>query len=683
MKKNIKKKLSLKIVFSLAIMGVALTVATSVFSFETAKSYLESTYAERVVTTSTAIADMLSAEDVKTIISEGGDQTEEYKEMVTLFNKLKKDGNVTFLSLVVPDEDSVTFYIDSMVEEIGDDPANQLAYGTDVLYKDAANPDDPDDYQKYITIWELYKQNKGTNPPLVTDNDYGYNYTCVSVICDETGEAIAEIQYILDMSSVRSNLYSFLNKMIIISLGIVTLAIVAYIFYVRKTVTKPIGELSEFTLDITNSKDFESKRITLETGDEIQSLAESFNFMLGKIEDYIENLSKITAEKERIGAELDIASHIQTSMLPCIFPAFPERDEFTIFATMDPAKEVGGDFYDFFMVDEKHIAIVMADVSGKGVPAALFMVIGKTLIKDHTEPDKDLGEVFGKVNNILCESNSEGLFITAFEGVLNLETGEFNYVNAGHERPFILSNGTFEEYKIKPGFVLAGMEDMHYTAGKTSIKPGDKIFLYTDGVPEATNSNSELYGMERLNKVLNNVQNENAETILAKVKEDVDAFVGEADQFDDLTMLCLEYKKKMGGSDNEITVDATIENIDKIMAFAEEKLESFNASMKSKTQLDIAIDEIYSNIARYAYGSEIGKATVEIEHDEKENMAILTFIDSGVAYNPLEKADPDVTLSADERQIGGLGIFLVKNTMDDMTYEYKDGKNILQIKKKL
>ncbi len=683
MKKKIKKKLSFKIVFSLAILGIILVVATSVFSYVTARSYLEKIYAERVVTTSDAIADMLSAEDVKIIISEGGNKTEEYRRIFSLFNKLKKDGKVTYLSLVVPDEDSVTFYIDAMVEEMGDDPANQLAYGTDVLYTDAANPDDPEDLQKYITIWKLFEQNKGTGTPLVTNNSYGYNYTNISVICDETGKAIAEVQYIFDMSVVRTTLFSFFNRMILVSLIIISLAIIIYIFRVRKIVTKPISELSSFTNEITNSKDFESKRITLETGDEIQSLAESFNFMLGKIEDYISNLSKITAEKERIGAELDIASHIQTSMLPCIFPAFPERDEFTIFATMDPAKEVGGDFYDFFMVDEKHIAIVMADVSGKGVPAALFMVIGKTLIKDHTEPGDNLGDVFSEVNNILCESNSEGLFITAFEGVLDLETGEFNYVNAGHERPFILSNGAFEEYKIKPGFVLAGMEDMRYTAGKTSIKPGDKIFLYTDGVPEATNSNNELYGMERLNKILNSVQNENAETILAKVKENVNDFVGEADQFDDLTMLCIEYKKKMGGNNNELTVDATVENLDKIMAFADKKLESFNASSKSKTQIDIAIDEIYSNIARYAYGSEIGKATVEIEHDEKENTAILTFIDSGVAYNPLEKADPDVTLSADERQIGGLGIFLVKNAMDDMTYEYKDGKNILRIKKKL
>lgn len=245
-------------------------------------------------------------------------------------------------------------------------------------------------------------------------------------------------------------------------------------------------------------------------------------------------------------AELNVATNIQKSMLPCIFPAFPDRREFDIYATMDPAKEVGGDFYDFFMVDKRHLAIVMADVSGKGVPAALFMVIGKTLIKDHTQPGRNLGDVFTEVNDLLCESNSEGLFITAFEGVLDLVTGEFNFVNAGHEMPFICKSGSsFEVYKIKPGFVLAGMEGMKYKAGSMTLDVGDKIFQYTDGVTEATNAQNELYGMDRLSVVLNKNCDKKPEEILPAVKNDIDLFVGDAPQFDDITMLCLEYKSVM------------------------------------------------------------------------------------------------------------------------------------------
>lgn len=250
-----------------------------------------------------------------------------------------------------------------------------------------------------------------------------------------------------------------------------------------------------------------------------------------------------SAQAMKNSAELNVATNIQKSMLPCIFPAFPEKKEIDIYATMDPAKEVGGDFYDFFMVDERHVAIVVADVSGKGVPAALFMVIGKTLIKDHTQPGEDLGKVFSEVNNILCESNSEGMFITAFEGVLDLVTGEFNFVNAGHETPFICkAGGSFQPHKIRAGFVLAGMENIRYRAGSVTLEAGDKIFQYTDGVTEATDAKNQLYGMERLEHVLVENSGKTPAEILPAVREDIDLFVGSAPQFDDITMLCLEYK---------------------------------------------------------------------------------------------------------------------------------------------
>ena len=255
--------------------------------------------------------------------------------------------------------------------------------------------------------------------------------------------------------------------------------------------------------------------------------------------------AEAVGETERISAELNVANHIQTSMLPNLFPAFPERKEFDIYAGMTPAKEVGGDFYDFFMVDDRHLAVVIADVSGKGVPAALFMVIGKTLIKDHTQKSRDLGEIFTEVNELLCESNSEGLFITAFEGVLDLDTGEFVYVNAGHDAPFICRrDGSYEPLAVKSGFVLAGMEGTKFTEGRITLGKGDKLFHYTDGVTEATNANNELYGKDRLLSVLNKNKGQTPKETLSSVKSDIDDFVGEAPQFDDITMLCVEYRKK-------------------------------------------------------------------------------------------------------------------------------------------
>lgn len=539
-----KLKLLPKFIISLGVVGLVLTIVISLFSYGTSKSYLEKMYAERVMTNSNAIAAMLDVEDVKTVLSDGGDQTPAYEEMYDLFNHLKKDGDITFLSLVIPDEDSVCFYIDAMVEEMGDDPANQLPYGSDILYVDAANPDDPADMEKYITIWERYAENKGIDEPLVTDNDYGYNYTGVSVILDENGQAIAEIQYILDMSEVRAYLNSFLINMLLISFAIIALTIIAYIFFVRKMVTKPVGKLTAFTQEITKTSAFENQRIEIKTGDEIESLSNSFNFMLEELENYIANLSKVTAEKERIGAELDVAKHIQASMLPCIFPAFPERHEFDIYASMTPAKEVGGDFYDFFLVDEDHLAMVMADVSGKGVPAAMFMMISKTLIKSAAQSGLSPKAVLEKVNNQLCENNDAEMFVTVWLGILEISTGKMQCANAGHEYPAIMrKDGSFELYKDKHGFVLAGMENVRYREYELELNTGDRLFVYTDGVPEATDSSNTLYGTDRMICALNQAKDGSCSQLLDALHRDVDSFVGEADQFDDITMLCLEYKE--------------------------------------------------------------------------------------------------------------------------------------------
>lgn len=351
-----------------------------------------------------------------------------------------------------------------------------------------------------------------------------------------------------DAQELTQEIMSSVMRRFILFFAVVGILVIMISFAVAGSITRPIQKLSENVARIGRGE--LDGKVPVESADEIGSLAEAFNRMLEDLSDYIRRITLITAEKERIGAELNVATQIQADMLPSIFPAFQDREEFDIYAVMEPAKEVGGDFYDFFMVDDRHLAIVVADVSGKGVPAALFMVIGKTLIKDHTQPGWDLGSVFTKVNDLLCESNKEGLFITAFEGVLDLVTGEFCFVNAGHEIPFISKRGgSFEPYKIKPGFVLAGMEGIQYQNGSIQLEPGDRIFQYTDGVTEATNSENELYGMKRLEDVLGRNNLLSPSQLLPEIKKDIDAFVGEAPQFDDITMLCLEYRAAAGSSD--------------------------------------------------------------------------------------------------------------------------------------
>ncbi len=355
-------------------------------------------------------------------------------------------------------------------------------------------------------------------------------------------EAEAQIGEYTDeaLGYINGTLRNVLMKFVII-LSISAMVILVFSFILSKTITGPIKKLMRGVTAIGNG-DLDT-RIEVEGNDEIGELSAAFNKMAGDLKEYIRNLSAVTAEKERIGAELHVATQIQASMLPCIFPAFPSRSEFDIYASMLPAKEVGGDFYDFFLVDEEHLAVVIADVSGKGVPAALFMVIAKTLIKNHAQLKQSPAEVFSRTNEQLCESNDAGMFVTAFMGILNLVTGELICVNAGHNPPCLRRvGGDFEYLKLRPGFVLAGMEGIRYKEMSITLEKGDMLYLYTDGVTEATDQDGELFSEPRLLESLNRHKDDTLSVLLSGVKTDIDGFVKEAPQFDDITMLALTFR---------------------------------------------------------------------------------------------------------------------------------------------
>ncbi|MCR5356359.1 MAG: SpoIIE family protein phosphatase [Lachnospiraceae bacterium] len=374
----------------------------------------------------------------------------------------------------------------------------------------------------------------------------GWSYFVVlpeSEVLNPTKELLESLNAgnIEESNFVRNSIYTSILGMLAFALVVGFIAAVISRLLANR-LAAPIVELTDRVRKIEGDNlDFEW---TKDTGDEVQTLADSFGSMTVRMKQYIKDITEITAEKERIGAELSVATHIQASMLPCIFPPFPNREEFDLYASMDPAKEVGGDFYDFFFVDKDHLAIVIADVSGKGIPAALFMVIAKTLIKNHAQAAEPVESVFMNSNDQLCEGNGEGLFVTAWIGVIDLRTGVMQFCDAGHENPYIVNeNGDVTMLKpAKKKMPLAAMEGMAYLQSEVTLKPGDLIFLYTDGVPEATNASNELYTTDRLEVVLKEHYTEDPETLLKSVRANVDEFVAGAPQFDDLTMLGLRLK---------------------------------------------------------------------------------------------------------------------------------------------
>ena len=374
----------------------------------------------------------------------------------------------------------------------------------------------------------------------------GWTYLAVlpmEEVTSPTQELLAEVSISTEQQDemIRTAVLSSLGLLLIL---IVVVGITAAVISMRLAdrLAEPVISLTDRVSSIEGDNlDFSWD---LDTHDEIQTLAESFASMTGRMKQYIKDITEITAEKERIGAELSVAAGIQASMLPSEFPPFPDRSELDIYAKMTPAKEVGGDFYDFFFVDDKHFAIVMADVSGKGVPAALFMVVAKTLIKNFAITGMSAGEVFETTNNRLCEGNTEDMFVTAWLGIIDLELGMMSYADAGHENPYILhDDGTIEMIKpAKKKLPLGAMENMSYSVNEFRLKQDDMVFLYTDGVPEATNRSNELYTTDRLERVLRRNYRDDPEALLAHVRKNVDAFVKSAPQFDDLTMLALRIK---------------------------------------------------------------------------------------------------------------------------------------------
>ena len=514
-----------------------------------------------------------------------------------------------------------------------------------------------------------------------------------------TGKDKKQVGFIL----ADNNLNTFITqiKWLLINYTLTMVLLIAILgtylmHHMRKSVVDPINSIAEAAKSYASDKKAhrESKdhfsSLGIKTGDEIENLSLAMVDMEKDLNDYEKNLAKVTSEKEKIAVELDLAEKIQRDTLPSIFPPFPDRTDFDIYASMDPAKEVGGDFYDFFLIDDTHVAFEIADVSGKGIPAALFMMVVKSMLQNDVMEGMSPAAALTNINDRICQNEHEGMFVTVWLGVLDLKSGELKAANAGHEYPAIRhAGGEYEIYRDRHSFVIGGMEGIQYKEYELTLEPGSKIFLYTDGVTEAIDKNNEMFGLDRMIEALNTVKDGDVTETLEEVKVSVDDFVGGEEQFDDMTMLCFDYK---GGEaqkneiDKELLVDVTlpaeIENQAIVTDRIDEELDRLDCPPKQLAQINIAIDELFSNIAKYAYAPGKGDATVRMELEREPAKAVsITFIDSGTPYDPIAEKDPDITLSAEERGIGGLGILMVKKSMDDLKYEYKDGKNIFMIKR--
>ena len=457
---------------------------------------------------------------------------EGYQQLFDTLYKVREANSVMSLYIVYMDEESKTgvYIVDADTSE-GACPAGTWDIVYEQNYEALSHPERG--FPAYITRTE----------------DFGWLCTAGAPIFDEEGTVIAHAMVDISMDNVMRARYSYLFRLIILLIALTVVLTCLAIRWMNRAVVKPIDDLTFSASQYVQEKseghqggEFSAfDKLQIHTGDEIENLFSAFRQMEQDINQYIEDITFVTAEKERIGAELNVATQIQADMLPSIFPAFPERKEFDIFASMDPAKEVGGDFYDFFLIDADHLALVIADVSGKGVPAALFMVIAKTLLKNQMMTRASPKAVLETVNNQLCENNEADMFVTVWLAVYEISTGKVTAASAGHEYPALRrAGGSFELFKDPHGFVLAGMENIRYQEYEIELHAGDTLFVYTDGVPEATDAGQTLFGTERMLEALNKEKASDPRKLVGEVRKEIDRFVGEAMQFDDITMLSLQ-----------------------------------------------------------------------------------------------------------------------------------------------
>lgn len=490
----------------------------------------------------------------------------------------------------------------------------------------------------------------------------------------------------ISKNSISHSIFSSVYQLVSIFAVIIIVAIILALKF-SKRLTKPILELNNDVRKIGKG-DFQAK-LHVDTGDEIEELAEAFNQMTSDLKEHIDDLQRVTSEKEKISSELTIAREIQHSILPKLFPPFPNRCGLDIFAALESAKEVGGDLYDFMLLDDDHLYICIGDVSGKGVPASLFMAVGKTLLKSTIQRVQDPAKALFHVNNELNSGNDACMFITLFCGIFNLRTNELTYSNAGHNPPLIISDedATFLDFAKAPP--LAIMEDIEYHNQTITLDYGCKFLMYTDGVTEAMNASLELYSEERLVNFLKSNPCKTAEKCISMILKDIALYASEAEQSDDITLICFSYRPTENSDSDTLSPTTTLVltnhkgEMQRLITWLDEITAKLNWSHDFKTELNMIFEEWIINLISYAFPNDDSVHEIEIHLWQEESSIKIEISDDGIEFDPTVIPTPDINAPLEERKIGGLGIHFIRETTEAQAYKREYERNTLTLTKKL
>lgn len=534
---KLKKSIGTKLTLLLFAFSLILGISISIFSFYSSrKNYIE--FFSRKTQESVRFASTLIDGDKISTYMDAKEKDDYYYKTLNMLNNMKRENGIMYLYIFVPDKTKFTYIMEAKIES--DDPNKIAALGDIYEYTNIE--------YKYL-LPDIESKKSSTKIILGGDSFFGKTVSAWAPIFDKEGKVVAVVEADASLEKVEKLLYRYIITAVTLIIILISITVILLYYFSKKIIINPLHILTDkVKLFISAGKlgIFENE---IHTGDELQLLSEAFYNMSIDLETFIKNLKETTAAKQKIESELHVATAIQASMLPRIFPPFPDRKDIEIFASMEPAKEVGGDLYDFFLINDNKLCFVVGDVSGKGVPASLFMVITKTLIKNEALRGISVEEILNNVNKTLSEQNDECMFVTVFIGILDLNTGEMEFSNAGHNPPLLnkANEKEFNYLEVPKGFVLAGMPGMKFKKAKLTLNKGDILFIYTDGVTEAMNMEGKLYSDPRLAKTLSAINETDrfVNKIIKEIRNDVKEHVQEAEQSDDITMMSLKYKGKL------------------------------------------------------------------------------------------------------------------------------------------
>ena len=533
--KRVTRSLSFRIIGSTILLLWILNCLACIIGYAQFTDSLTRQYNDSAYRTALTAATCVDGDKIEEYLQTGGN-TEDYQNRWDNMNLLCQKQNVTLIYVIDVDRSDYGRF-QSVFNTVNDSSGYspwEVGY-----QRDTTN----DEYRKIYQ--DLYENGVESGVVARTTNLRGRapHITVLAPIKNSAGETTAILCVERPMEELEAGRNLYLKRVLTVTIILIVISSIMVAVFLRMQIVIPMKKIIEEARRFAreNKKAENTKLREISKIREMYDLGDCVETMENDVIQYMENLKEVTAETERIGTELALATDIQANMLPNIFPAFPDIKEFDIFASMHPAKEVGGDFYDFFLIDEDHLGLVMADVSGKGVPAALFMMMSKIMINNYAMMGGSPKEVLERVNNSICKNNVNDMFVTIWFGILEHSTGHVVAANAGHEYPVVRkAGGQFELIKDIHGLAIGVMEDVPYKEYEFVLEKGDTLFIYTDGVPEATNCNDELFGNERMVEALNSSSEIQPEAIVKTVKQKIDEFVGDAPQFDDITMLAIQ-----------------------------------------------------------------------------------------------------------------------------------------------